>query len=123
MLKHQHPITPESALLICGFLFLILIIPLISLTVRRLHDTERKGIWVMTNLAPIFIILVLTIYSMLFIPMANKTETETVSYTSLAERYNRYTDSNGDTIRIYPDYMSEVLSGKKWFFYYTAGSS
>ena len=120
MFKHQHPITPESALLICGFLFLILIIPLISLTVRRLHDTERKGIWVMTYLAPIFIILVLTIYSMLFIPMANKTETETVSYTSLAERYNRYTDSNGDTIRIYPDYMSEVLSGKKWFFYYTA---
>lgn len=120
MLKHQHPITMESALLICGFLFLILIIPLISLTVRRLHDTERKGIWIMTYLAPIFLILALTIYSMLFIPMTEKTETETVSYTNLAEHYNRYTDSNGDTIRIYPDYMSEVLSGKKWFFYYTA---
>ena len=120
MTKHQHPITPQAGLVICSILFVILLIPLLALTVRRLHDTERKGLWLMAYIAPAILAIATVTYSMLFFSKVKKTETETVTYTNLAERYNKYTDSNGDTIRIYPDYMTEVLSGKKWFFYYTA---
>ena len=118
MLKLQYPITPQSALGICSILFIILLIPLLAVTVRRLHDTERKGLWLMAYVAPAILAVATVMYSMFFFSKVEKTET--VSYTNLAERYNKYTDSNGDTIRIYPDYMSEVLSGKRWFFYYTA---
>ena len=120
MLKHQHPITPQAALGICSILFIILLIPLLAVTVRRLHDTERKGLWLMAYVAPAILAVATVTYSMFFFSKVEKIETETVSYTNLEERYNKYTDSNGDTIRIYPDYMTEVLSGKKWFFYYTA---
>ena len=120
MLKHQHPITPQSALITCSILFIILLVPLLALTVRRLHDTERKGLWLLTYLAPAILGVATVTYSMFFFSKVEKTETETVTYTNLAERYNKYTDSNGDTIRIYPDYMPQILSGKKWFFYYTA---
>ena len=35
----------------------------------------------------------------------------------------QYTDSNGDTIRIYPDYMEQVNSGKRFFYYKANGDS
>jgi uncharacterized membrane protein YhaH (DUF805 family) len=119
MLKLQHPVTPQSALITCGILFLILSIPLLAVTVRRLHDTERKGLWLTAFFVPVILALIMVSYSMFFFSKVDKTETETVTYTNLAERYNRYTDSNGDTIRFYPDYMPQILSGKR-FFYYTA---
>ena len=117
------PITPQAALGICSILFIILLIPLLALTVRRLHDTERKGLWLLAYLAPAILGLATVTYSMFFFSKVEKIETETVSYTNLEERYNKYTDSNGDTIRIYPDYMTEVLSGKRFFYYKANGDS
>lgn len=123
MLKTQHPITPESALMIVSFIAFILIIPLVSITVRRLHDSERKGAWVLSYLLPMIIAMVSVIYSMFHLSLGERTETETSTSFNPAEYYNKYTDSDGDTIRIYPDYMEQVLSGKRFFYYKTNGDS
>ena len=123
MLKIQHPITLESALMIVSFIAFILIIPLVSITVRRLHDSERKGAWVLSNLLPMIIAMVSVIYSMFHLSLGERTETETATSFNPAEYYNKYTDSDGDTIRIYPDYMEQVLSGKRFFYYKTNGDS
>lgn len=123
MLKTQHPITPESALMIVSFIAFILIIPLVSITVRRLHDSERKGAWVLSYLLPMIIAMVSVIYSMFHLSLGERTETETATSFNPAEYYNKYTDSDGDTIRIYPDYMEQVLSGKRFFYYKTNGDS
>ena len=123
MLKIQHPITLESALMIVSFIAFILIIPLVSITVRRLHDSERKGAWVLSYLLPMIIAMVSVIYSMFHLSLGERTETETATSFNPAEYYNKYTDSDGDTIRIYPDYMEQVLSGKRFFYYKTNGDS
>ena len=123
MLKTQHPITLESALMIVSFIAFILIIPLVSITVRRLHDSERKGAWVLSYLLPMIIAMVSVIYSMFHLSLGERTETETATSFNPAEYYNKYTDSDGDTIRIYPDYMEQVLSGKRFFYYKTNGDS
>ena len=41
------------SLLIMGYLLLILL-PLFSVTVRRLHDTNRSGMWILLGIVPFF---------------------------------------------------------------------
>ncbi len=123
MLKAKIPVTPQASLMIVGFIAFILIIPLVSITVRRLHDSERKGAWVLAYLLPMIIAMVSVIYSMFHLSLGERTETETATSFNPAEYYNKYTDSDGDTIRIYPDYMEQVLSGKRFFYYKTNGDS
>lgn len=118
----NHQLTPTVALVSTGILFVIMIIPLIGITVRRLHDRERSGIWIMAYLAPTGLALLFAIGSFLIFG-SETTVTETVSYTDPAAQYNKYTDSEGDTIRIYPDYMPQVLSGKRFFYYKANGDS
>lgn len=123
MLKAKIPVTPQQAsLMIVGFIAFILIIPLVSITVRRLHDSERKGAWVLAYLLPMIIAVVSMIYSMFHFNVETK-ETETVTSLNPEEYYNRYTDTDGDTIRIYPDYMEQVQSGKRFFYYKANGDS
>jgi len=123
MLKAKIPVTPQQAsLMIVGFIAFILIIPLVSITVRRLHDSERKGAWVLVYLLPMIIAVNTMIYSMFHFNVETK-ETETVTSFNPEEYYNRYTDTDGDTIRIYPDYMEQVQSGKRFFYYKANGDS
>lgn len=122
MLKAKIPVTPQASLMIVGFIAFILIIPLVSITVRRLHDSERKGAWVLVYLLPMIIAVNTMIYSMFHFNVETK-ETETVTSLNPEEYYNRYTDTDGDTIRIYPDYMEQVQSGKRFFYYKANGDS
>ena len=122
MLKAKIPVTPQASLMIVGFIAFILIIPLVSITVRRLHDSERKGAWVLVYLLPMIIAVNTMIYSMFHFNVETK-ETETVTSVNPEEYYNRYTDTDGDTIRIYPDYMEQVQSGKRFFYYKANGDS
>ena len=122
MLKAKIPVTPQASLMIVGIIAFILIIPLVSITVRRLHDSERKGAWVLAYLLPMIIAVVSMIYSMFHFNVETK-ETETVTSFNPEEYYNRYTDTDGDTIRIYPDYMEQVNSGKRFFYYKANGDS
>ena len=123
MLKAKIPVTPQASLMIVGFIAFILIIPLVSITVRRLHDSERKGAWVLAYLLPMIIAIIVVTFSLFNLSIGEKKETETATYTNPAEYYNRYTDTDGDTIRIYPDYMEQVNSGKRFFYYKANGDS
>lgn len=123
MLKAKIPVTPQASLMIVGFVAFILIIPLVSITVRRLHDSERKGAWVLAYLLPMIIAIIVVTFSMFNLSIGEKKETETATYINPAEYYNRYTDTDGDTIRIYPDYMEQVNSGKRFFYYKANGDS
>ena len=123
MLKAKIPVTPQASLMIVGFIAFILIIPLVSITVRRLHDSERKGAWVLAYLLPMIIAIIVVTFSMFNLSIGEKKETETATYINPAEYYNRYTDTDGDTIRIYPDYMEQVNSGKRFFYYKANGDS
>ena len=122
MIMAKIPVTPQASLMIVGFIAFILIIPLVSITVRRLHDSERKGAWVLAYLLPMIIAVIFVIYSMLHFNVET-TETENVTSFNPEEYYNRYTDTDGDTIRIYPDYMEQVQSGKRFFYYKANGDS
>ena len=122
MIMAKIPVTPQASLMIVGFIAFILIIPLVSITVRRLHDSERKGAWVLAYLLPMIIAVVSMIYSMFHFNVETK-ETETVTSLNPEEYYNRYTDTDGDTIRIYLDYMEQVQSGKRFFYYKANGDS
>ena len=123
MLKAKIPVTPQASLMIVGFIAFILIIPLLSITVRRLHDSERKGAWILSYLLPMIIAIIVVTFSMFNLSIGEKKETETATYINPAEYYNRYTDTDGDTIRIYPDYMEQVNSGKRFFYYKANGDS
>ena len=123
MLKAKHPITPQAGLMTVSFIAFILIIPLLSITVRRLHDSERKGAWILSYLLPMIIAIIVVTFSMFNLSIGEKKETETATYINPAEYYNRYTDTDGDTIRIYPDYMEQVNSGKRFFYYKANGDS
>ena len=123
MLKAKIPITPQAGLTTVSIIYFILIIPIIGVTVRRLHDSERKGVWVLSHLLPVALCLIFAIHSMIRLSSAEMTKSETVTYSNPAEYYNKYTDSNGDTIRIYPDYMEQVNSGKRFFYYKANGDS
>lgn len=123
MLKAKIPVTPQASLMIVGFIAFILIIPLVSITVRRLHDSERKGAWVLSYLLPMIIAIIVVTFSMFNLSIGEKKETETATYINPAEYYNRCTDTDGDTIRIYPDYMEQVNSGKRFFYYKANGDS
>jgi uncharacterized membrane protein YhaH (DUF805 family) len=51
--------------LLSGIFVLATIVPLIAVTVRRLHDTDRSGWWVLLNLVPIIGGIVLLVFTVL----------------------------------------------------------
>lgn len=48
-----------------GLLVLALILPSLAVTVRRLHDTDRSGWWVLVNFIPLIGALVLIVFTVL----------------------------------------------------------
>ncbi len=125
MVRRQIPIAPTTPFYVVFIMALILITPLAGITVRRLHDSERNGAWVLSYLMPMILGLItatVTISHLDFGPKV-KSNTETTTYINPEEYYNKYTDSNGDTIKIYPDYMEQVNSGKRFMYYKANGDS
>jgi len=51
--------------LLSAIFVLATIIPLLAVTVRRLHDTDRSGWWVLINLVPIIGGIVLLVFTVL----------------------------------------------------------
>lgn len=56
-----HTMTPLGGVLmaIFGLFWLAIIIPTIAVTIRRLHDTDRSGWWILLNFVPFLGIVVL----------------------------------------------------------------
>jgi len=51
--------------LFSGLFMLATILPSLAVTVRRLHDTDRSGWWVLINLVPFLGVLVLLVFTVL----------------------------------------------------------
>ncbi len=45
--------------LLSGLYFLAVLVPGIALTIRRLHDTDRSGLWILIGLVPLIGIVLL----------------------------------------------------------------
>lgn len=57
-----HEGNVESPLVLSAVLFLLLmIVPMIAAIVRRLHDTDRSGFWLLINLVPLLGFLILVV--------------------------------------------------------------
>jgi len=48
-----HPPDPMNPSLVLSAYQLFILLPLLALTVRRLHDTNRSGWWILLNLVPV----------------------------------------------------------------------
>ena len=50
--------------LIGGVFILFSLIPLLATSVRRLHDTDRSGWWLLINLIPLIGVIVFTVFTL-----------------------------------------------------------
>ena len=50
--------------LIGGVFILFMLIPLLATSVRRLHDTDRSGWWLLINLIPLIGVIVFTVFTL-----------------------------------------------------------
>ena len=55
----------ESLSLLNGLYSLVILIPGIAVTVRRLHDTDRSGWWILIILVPLIGAIVLLVFTVL----------------------------------------------------------
>ncbi len=47
-----------------GVFVLFMLIPLLATSVRRLHDTDRSGWWLLINLIPLIGVIVFTVFTL-----------------------------------------------------------
>ena len=50
--------------LLGGVFVLFMLIPLLAASVRRLHDTDRSGWWLLINLIPLIGVIVFTVFTL-----------------------------------------------------------
>ncbi len=50
--------------LFAGIFILFMLIPLLAASVRRLHDTDRSGWWLLINLIPLIGVIVFTVFTL-----------------------------------------------------------
>ncbi len=50
--------------LFAGIFVLFMLIPLLAASVRRLHDTDRSGWWLLINLVPLIGVIVFTVFTL-----------------------------------------------------------
>ncbi len=50
--------------LFAGIFVLFMLIPLLAASVRRLHDTDRSGWWLLINLIPLIGVIVFTVFTL-----------------------------------------------------------
>ena len=56
----MHILFPQISSSILAIVLIILFIPILALTVRRLHDSERNGWLVLVSLAPLILMIVIS---------------------------------------------------------------
>ena len=86
---------------ILAVILFILLLPTLSLTVRRLHDTERNGALILITVAPLAIMAVMNLLSVLFFTTTGTTQ---VSQTQdngwrIIDVPDEYIAQNGDVQR------------------------
>ncbi|MBO4268750.1 MAG: DUF805 domain-containing protein, partial [Bacteroidaceae bacterium] len=80
---------------ILAVILFILFLPTLALTVRRLHDTERNGTLILITVAPLVIMAVISILSVLFFTTTPKSQV------------SRTTDNGWRIIDVPDEYLAE----------------
>lgn len=107
---------PSYSMGLFSLIIMILSFPIISLIIRRLHDSERNGSWILLILAPLFIAFGVWAYSYLFFKAGQNPDEFSLSYEGDYERQDMYILSNGDTVLFWPSArMQAETEGARFF--------
>ena len=91
----MHILFPHISSGILAVILFLLFLPTLSLTVRRLHDTERNGTLILITVAPLVIMAVISILSVLFFTTTPKSQV------------SRTTDNGWRIIDVPDEYLAE----------------
>ena len=84
---------------ILAVVLFILLLPTLSLTVRRLHDTERNGALILITVAPLAIMAVLSILSVLYFTTPTTRESQKIDNGwRIIDVPDEYIAENGDVL-------------------------
>ncbi len=64
--------SPKNSPLITGLALFIHYVPMLSISVRRLHDTNRSGWWLLIGFVPLGLIVLLVFYCLPSNPASNR---------------------------------------------------
>lgn len=106
---------PTYSLGLFSLVIMILSLPLLSLIIRRLHDSERRGSWILLIVAPLLIAMAAWTYSYFFFSSGDRNEeSEMVQYDE-SRNLDIFITPDGDTVTFRPnDYMEAQRSGNRF---------
>lgn len=106
---------PTYSLGLFSLVIMILSLPLLSLIIRRLHDSERRGSWILLIVAPLLIAMAAWTYSCFFFSSGDRNEeSEMVQYDE-SRNLDIFITPDGDTVTFRPnDYMEAQRTGNRF---------
>lgn len=106
---------PTYSLGLFSLVIMILSLPLLSLIIRRLHDSERRGSWILLIVAPLLIAMAAWTYSYFFFSSGDRNEeSEMVQYDE-SRNLDIFITPDGDTVTFRPnDYMEAQRTGNRF---------
>ena len=106
---------PTYSLGLFSLVIMILSLPLLSLIIRRLHDSERRGSLILLILAPLLIAMAAWTYSFFFFSSGDRNEESEMVQFDESQNLDIYITSNGDTVTFCPnDYMEAQRTGNRF---------
>lgn len=95
----MHILFPHIASGMLAVVLFILLLPTLTLTVRRLHDTERNGALILITVAPLAIMAVISLLSVLFFTTSPTRVSETIDNGwRIIDVPDEYIAENGDVL-------------------------
>lgn len=106
---------PTYSLGLFSLVIMILSLPLLSLIIRRLHDSERRGSWILLIVAPLLIAMAAWTYSFFFFSAGDRNEESEMVQFDESQNLDIYITPNGDTVTFWPnDYMEAQRTGNRF---------
>jgi len=100
---------PSYSMGMFSLIVMILSLPILSLIIRRLHDSERKGSWILLIVAPLLIAMATWTYSTFFFSKGERKEVSQMIQYDETQNLNFYVMSDGDTVKFSPNDLAEAL--------------
>ena len=90
---------PSYSMGLFSLIVIILSLPILSLIIRRLHDSDRKGSWILLIVAPLLIAMATWTYSTFFFSKGERKEVSKMIQYDETENLDIYVMPNGDTVK------------------------
>lgn len=106
---------PSHSMGLFSLIIMILSLPILSLIIRRLHDSERRGSWILLIVAPLLIAMATWTYSNFFFSQGERTEESEMIQYDESQNMDIFITPNGDTIKFWPsDLMEAQRTGNRF---------